>query len=361
MSSVCVIIPYYQREPGILRRALDSVFAQTYGDIDVVIVDDQSPHPVSAELDGLATGQLSRIRVIRRPNGGPAAARNTGLSHVAPQSAYVAFLDSDDVWHRDHLSIAVNAMTRFDGSCYFSSIEGGEEFGYHFNVSAVAEHASVQKLSLAPPIFGVDDLAALMLEDWAFLHLSCLVMTRKLAATLRFDASLRLAAEDVLFFCDCSLATKRILLSAATGASRGKGVNIFHGVTSDDRCFIAQQFSTLLALSRLETRLAGRDDLARSLREHKHRVRQLALWSFMRRLRAGKLSAFMPILRWLTKDPALLVSAFGLAHAKATSLLDPRPSILANDAAVGSKTELDYGQLGNGNEPASPDLRSQTG
>ena len=41
-----VIIPYYQREPGVLQRALKSVFAQSHADFDVIVVDDSSPLPV---------------------------------------------------------------------------------------------------------------------------------------------------------------------------------------------------------------------------------------------------------------------------------------------------------------------------
>ena len=48
MTKCTVIIPYYQKQPGILRRALKSVFAQTYQDFDILVVDDASPSPVEA-------------------------------------------------------------------------------------------------------------------------------------------------------------------------------------------------------------------------------------------------------------------------------------------------------------------------
>jgi len=43
MTKCTIIIPYYQREPGILARALRSVFAQTHPDFEVIVVDDASP------------------------------------------------------------------------------------------------------------------------------------------------------------------------------------------------------------------------------------------------------------------------------------------------------------------------------
>ncbi|MBN9273015.1 MAG: glycosyltransferase, partial [Mesorhizobium sp.] len=43
MTKCSVIIPYYQREPGILTRELRSVFAQTHPDFEIIVVDDSSP------------------------------------------------------------------------------------------------------------------------------------------------------------------------------------------------------------------------------------------------------------------------------------------------------------------------------
>src|SRR5688572_21207423 len=98
MAKLTVVIPYYQKEPGILRRALASVFAQTLEDFHVLVIDDESPYPIADELAGLAQEKRERITVIRQPNGGPGGARNTGLDNVPADSDFVAFLDSDDVW-----------------------------------------------------------------------------------------------------------------------------------------------------------------------------------------------------------------------------------------------------------------------
>ncbi len=70
-----VIIPYYQREPGVLRRALKSVFAQSHPDFDVIVVDDSSPLPVEAEIGLLPPAQRRRIAVIKQANAGPGGAR----------------------------------------------------------------------------------------------------------------------------------------------------------------------------------------------------------------------------------------------------------------------------------------------
>src|SRR5690606_39052422 len=111
MTRKCtVIMPYYQRTPGILCRALKSVFAQSHPDYDVIVVDDASPLPVGAEIEAFSLEERARITVIKQPNAGPGGARNMGLDHVSADTAYVAFLDSDDEWMPDHLKNATAGM-----------------------------------------------------------------------------------------------------------------------------------------------------------------------------------------------------------------------------------------------------------
>ena len=118
MATFTVVIPFYQKEPGILRRALASIFNQTYQDFDIVVVDDESPLPADIELQPLDDVQKSRITVIKQANGGPGGARNTGLDNVPTSTRFVAFLDSDDLWLPDHLKNAHESLTRFGGDCY---------------------------------------------------------------------------------------------------------------------------------------------------------------------------------------------------------------------------------------------------
>lgn len=96
---VSVIIPVFNR-PKSLTSALRSVFAQTFPDWELVVVDDASSDE-SAEV-ALRIGHPGRIRVIRHDrNQGPSAARNTGV--LAARGRYVSFLDSDDSWHPEKL------------------------------------------------------------------------------------------------------------------------------------------------------------------------------------------------------------------------------------------------------------------
>jgi succinoglycan biosynthesis protein ExoW len=316
MTKCTVIIPYYQREPGILRRALGSVFAQTHGDFDVIVVDDASPSPVELELDELSLEERTRVIVIKQPNAGPGGARNMGLDHVPADSDYVAFLDSDDEWTPDHLKNAVAGLSLFDADCYWASIKGSEEFYYHFGVSALADVTTVTRLSENPPLVEIPNLAGVMLKNWSFLHLSCMIIGESLFRSVRFEAALRLAAEDVLFFYDCVRGARRVILSDGIGATRGEGINIFHGMDSDSPLFLKQQFNTWIALDRLESRFShGPEDKA-SIESYKQTARRQAIWGQMRLLRRRKMPQLGQLAAWAWRDPKILQSAMELAVAK---------------------------------------------
>lgn len=316
MAKLTVIIPFYQKEPGILRRALTSVFAQEFKDFDVIVVDDESPYPPDGDLIAFPEADQARVRVVRQENAGPGGARNTGLDHVSPATEFVAFLDSDDTWAPDHLAIAHAAMTHFSADCYFASITGGDAFYYHFGVEDLERTEAVVRLNDDPLLIEIPDLTQVMLKNWSFLHLSSMVIGRPVFERVRFDAALRLAAEDVLFFCDCVLAARRVVLSGTAGAVRGEGINIFHGVDNDSPQFLSQQFNTWVALDRLESRFAERPAEVASLRAYKQTARRQALWSQARRVKRRKLPQFDMLARWAMRDPRILASAVGLAVGK---------------------------------------------
>lgn len=93
MERVSVIIPVYNVEKY-LRECVDSVLAQTYENIEVILVDDGSPDSCPAICDEYAARD-ARVRVIHKENGGVASARNKGLEIASGE--YVAFVDPDDV------------------------------------------------------------------------------------------------------------------------------------------------------------------------------------------------------------------------------------------------------------------------
>ena len=89
---VSVIVPVYNAERT-LAKCLDSLLAQTHGDIEVIVVNDGSTDGSAALIEGYRSKDR-RVRVIHKTNGGVSSARNAGLALVAGE--FTAFVDSDD-------------------------------------------------------------------------------------------------------------------------------------------------------------------------------------------------------------------------------------------------------------------------
>jgi len=316
MTKCSVVIPYYQRDAGILRRALASVFAQSHANFDIIVVDDESPCPLAPELADLDAEQRARIRIVTQKNAGPGAARNAGLDAVPADTDYVAFLDSDDAWTPDHLKIAIESLSRFEADCYFASISGGDAFYYHFGVAALSDVTEIVHLDDDPPVVEIPDIASVMLKNWSFMHLSAMVIGAKLFRTTRFEASLRLAAEDVLFFYECVRNGRRTILSDGVGATRGEGINIFHGVDSTSPLFLKQQFNTWVALDRLGSRFTHDADDHASIEAYKQTARQQALWGQARLVKSRRAPQIRQLAHWAWRDPRIVTSAMRLAMGK---------------------------------------------
>lgn len=92
MKKLSVIVPVYKSEQY-LDRCVRSILAQTYSNLEVILVDDGSPDNSGKMCDEFAAND-SRVRVIHKANGGVSSARNAGLD--AANGDYVAFVDSDD-------------------------------------------------------------------------------------------------------------------------------------------------------------------------------------------------------------------------------------------------------------------------
>lgn len=110
MPAISVIIPVYKVEPY-LDACVASVAAQTFSDLEILLVDDGSPDGCPALCDAWAQKD-PRVRVIHRKNGGLSAARNTGIDAATGQ--FLAFVDSDDLLEPDTLRRAYEAQRQHD-------------------------------------------------------------------------------------------------------------------------------------------------------------------------------------------------------------------------------------------------------
>lgn len=102
---VSVLIGTYNAAPYI-AQTLDSVLAQTYSPIEVIVVDDGSTDETWAVLQSYG----ERIVAIRQPNGGVAAARNTGLRHA--RGEFIALMDHDDLCMPERIAVQVALLRR---------------------------------------------------------------------------------------------------------------------------------------------------------------------------------------------------------------------------------------------------------
>jgi glycosyltransferase involved in cell wall biosynthesis len=108
---ISVIIPTYNRS-HLIMGAIESAIAQSYQNLEIIIVDDASTDKTE-EL--IATVKDSRLRYIRhQTNLGGANARNTGID--AAQGEYIAFLDSDDVWLPHKIELQLSTLQNYPNS-----------------------------------------------------------------------------------------------------------------------------------------------------------------------------------------------------------------------------------------------------
>ncbi|MCQ2610473.1 MAG: glycosyltransferase family 2 protein [Treponema sp.] len=105
---ISIIIPVYKVEE-FLPHCIDSVLAQTYKNIEVILVDDGSPDKCPLICDKYAK-KSKKVKVIHQKNKGLSAARNSGVK--AASGEFIYFLDSDDLISPDCIELLYNAISR---------------------------------------------------------------------------------------------------------------------------------------------------------------------------------------------------------------------------------------------------------
>lgn len=168
VARVVITIPLFNKRAAI-RRAVQSILAQSFADYELYIVDDGS---TDDSVDQISDFIDPRIRIIRQENMGPGAARNRGAAEG--HSPYLAFLDADDEWEPDYLArsvarldaheqVAASVMAYFIGTEKRSTEAGHLSFGMKEGVWRIPAHldpASIKRY--------VD-----------FCHSSCVVVRRE--------------------------------------------------------------------------------------------------------------------------------------------------------------------------------------
>lgn len=137
-ADLSVIVPTYNREL-MLERALRSVLAQTVLPREIIVIDDGSADRTRCLVDRLRGGSGAEIRYLYQSNSGPAAARNRGIE--LSSSAVVAFLDSDDHWHKRKIEVQFQKLITNDQYRISHTGERWLRRGKHLNQKAIHKPA----------------------------------------------------------------------------------------------------------------------------------------------------------------------------------------------------------------------------
>lgn len=182
-----VIIPVYNKASSILRT-LESVYNQTYRDLEIIVVDDGS----TDNLNEILNDWMDRLVLIRQKNAGVSAARNAGIA--ASTGVYICFLDADDTWMPDHLEVLNQALQSYPEACFLSTMY----------VSTFADGSSRSKSHLLKK-FGyytwVADYFKLVLDTSStIIHTDTVCIDREILKTMQFVPGERIGEDTDLWY-----------------------------------------------------------------------------------------------------------------------------------------------------------------
>jgi succinoglycan biosynthesis protein ExoW len=295
LARIAVIIPYFQRKPGLLKKAVRSVVNQRItADIQLIIIDDSSPIPAESELTDLPEGWSNRISLCRVPNGGVSRARNLGLRRVHDGVTYVAFLDSDDVWRPEHLDRAIRALES-GGDFYFA------DFTRHdWTTSAFARCATFHVHEHPQLAEGFHRFEGNFFEQVLRnnpIGTSTVVYRFERFPQLRFEEGLTISGEDILFWLDIVYRNERVVFSDEIDCDYDAGVNICYNAKWGTEAGIQVSYNDILMLGIVLRRFQVPSEAQRSLRNQKQTLSTVLVEQVLHRLRKGEWGSS----RWLFK------------------------------------------------------------
>ena len=263
--TVSVIIPVYNGA-RLVGEAIDSVLRQTLPSVELIVVDDGSVDDTPAVLASFG----ARIRTLRLPQGGVSQARNAGMA--ASQGELLAFLDADDVWHRNKLARQVAALRCWPqaGLCCCDYLvehrTRGQRVRHFEDALPQAGLAPAQQLVAAPQ-------SALLRCN--FVGTASTVLLRRSLATRvgQFDPRLS-QAEDYDYWLRCARLMPFVLLATPLLDKRSHADNLTNNALETQQC----HEQVLLALANSGTLPAdSRPLLAEAMSQTRYRIaRQLA-------------------------------------------------------------------------------------
>ena len=174
---ISVIIPYYN-DGLYIDEAVDSILAQTYKDVEILIVNDGSTE--AASIQKLNAYHKPKTRVLHKENGHLSSARNFGFQHTSPQSRYILVLDADDKFRPTFIeqakeildsqsvvgAVAANAELFGKVNQVIVKYTGGDSENFVYRNNAVA--CALIRREVWEQVDGYDETMKEGFEDWDF-------------------------------------------------------------------------------------------------------------------------------------------------------------------------------------------------
>ena len=316
MAGTAVIIPFFQRTPGLLRAAVRSVLAQEdAGPITMIVCDDGSPLPAADELASFTIAEQERIVLIRQENGGAGAARNAALDAMPPDTEWIAFLDSDDRWRPRHLARAIAALREGHDLC-FADVRREHEAGNHFQ-NAGFEPSLHESLGAATGLYRlVGDFLTLNLR-LSPVSISSVVMRASTLGDLRFAPK---PVEDLRFWFEVSRACPRVAFDATLQVDYGRGnITVTDGWRSSAELRMCLHYHAVFTHVARSFALSAeqRSILQRRVARNRGLFAQVMLAHF----RDGRLPSGNVVWRFAKLDPALARALVATAASLALTRL----------------------------------------
>ena len=295
---IAVVIPFYQRDSGILTRALTSIFEQDLPDsvsVMAFVIDDSSPVPAAAEIDLLSPDRRAAVTLLKQPNAGPGGARNTGLEAVSEGGYdYVAFMDSDDFWAPCHLGDALELLEQGYDFYFCDHVRTIDDITYfnrtkRLRILRDQRTEGVTVIDADLPILSFDRkiLTSAYVETYLS-QTSTIVVRQSFVQTLRFDTRLRNAGEDHMFWISLVMADARTVVSWKCNVFCGQGVNIYFDAFDWTSTKVVDRIGYMLMFFQTVNRSfdlapADRETLAGMIRRYRRAYSYLFLRAILQR------------------------------------------------------------------------------
>lgn len=148
---VSVVVPAYNAE-RFIAHTLESVLAQTYHNIEVLVVDDGSQDK-TAQVVETYVYRDTRVKLLQQENAGVAAARNLGIRHS--KGEFIAPIDADDIWHPTNIEKQVNCI-----------LKGGSKVGVVYSWSVDIDESETPTGNLRASVIQGNVFKTLLLHEF---------------------------------------------------------------------------------------------------------------------------------------------------------------------------------------------------